>query len=58
MDVPNERARVTYLLDSLTTTDPNVLAAMAAVRQDEVNKRVNFKSLFTFFAPTCPVTHC
>jgi len=56
VDVPNERARVTYLLDSLTTTDPNVLAAMAAVRQDEVDKRVNFESSFTFLAPTCPVT--
>ena len=56
MDVPNERARVTYLLDSLTTTDPNVLAAMAAVCQDEVDKRVNFESSFTFLAPTCPVT--
>jgi hypothetical protein len=56
VDIPNERARVTYLLDSLTTTDPNVLAAMAAVHQDEVDKRVNFESLFTFLAPTCPVT--
>jgi len=44
------------LLDSITTTDPNVLAAMAAVRQDEVNKRVNFENSFTFLAPTCPVT--
>ena len=56
VDVPNEQARVTYLLDSITTTDPNVLAATAAVRQDEVNKRVNFESSFTFLAPTCPVT--
>ena len=56
VDVPNEQARVTYLLDSITTTDPNVLAAMAAVCQDEVNKRVNFESSFTFLAPTCPVT--
>ena len=56
VDVPNERAQVTYLLDSLRTTDPNVLAAMAAVRQDEGDKRVNFESSFTFLAPTCPVT--
>jgi hypothetical protein len=56
VDVPNERAQVTYLLDSITTTDPNVFAATAAVRQDEVNKRVNFESSFTFLAPTCPVT--
>jgi hypothetical protein len=45
-----------YLLDSIRTTDPNVLAATVAVRQDEVNKRVNFKSSFTFLAHTCPVT--
>ena len=38
------------------TTDPNVLAATAAVCQDDVDKRVNFESLFTFLAPTCPVT--
>jgi len=56
VDVPNERARVTYLLDSIITTDPNVLAATAAVCQDEVDKRVNFESSFTFLAPTCPVT--
>ena len=56
VDVPNERARVTYLLDSIITTDPNVLAATAAVRQDEVDKRVNFENSFTFLAPTCPVT--
>jgi len=56
VDVPNQRAQVTYLLDSITTTDPNVLAALAAVCQDEVNKRVNFENSFTFLAPTCPVT--
>ena len=44
------------MLDSITTTDPNVLAAMAAVCQDEVNKRVNFENSFTFLALTCPVT--
>jgi hypothetical protein len=56
VDVPNEQAQVTYLLDSITTTDPNVLAATAVVHQDEVIKRVNFESSFTFLAPTCPVT--
>ena len=56
VDVPNERARVTYLLDSISTTDPNVLAATAAVRQDDADKQVNFESSFTFLAPTCPVT--
>ena len=43
------------MLDSISTTDPNVLAATAAVRQDDADKRVNFESSFTFLAPTCPV---
>ena len=56
MEVPSKQARVTYLLDSITTNDPNVLAATAAVRQDDADKRVNFENSFTFLAPTCPVT--
>jgi len=35
--------------------DPSVLAAMAAVRQDDTDKRVNFENAFTFLAPSCPV---
>ena len=31
VDVPNEQARVTYLMDSIKTTDPTVLAALAAI---------------------------
>jgi hypothetical protein len=56
VEVPNKQARVTYLLDSITTNDPNVLAATAAVRQDDADKRVNFENSFTFLAPTCHVT--
>ncbi len=56
VDVPNDRARVTYLMDSLKTIDPSVLAAIAAVRQDEANKRVNFKNTFASLVPVCPVT--
>ena len=44
------------MLDSITTNDPNVLAATAAVRQDDADKRVNFENSITFLAPTCPVT--
>jgi hypothetical protein len=55
VEVPNDRARVTYLLDSLKTIDPSVLAAMAAVRQDDADKRINFENAFTFLAPSCPV---
>jgi hypothetical protein len=44
------------LLDSITTNDPNVLAATAAVCQNDADKRVNFENSFTFLAPTCSVT--
>jgi hypothetical protein len=56
VDVPNDHARVTYLMDLLKTVDPTVLAAIAAVCQDEADKRVNFKITFAYFVPVCPVT--
>ncbi len=28
---------------------------MAAVHQDDADKRINFKNAFTFLAPSCPV---
>jgi hypothetical protein len=43
------------LLDLFTTIDPSVLAAIAAVHQDDANKQVNFENAFTFLAPTCPI---
>jgi len=55
-DVPNSRQRVTYLLDSLKTENPKVLACMAAVEQDETGKRVSFEDASTFLLPSCPVT--
>ncbi len=56
VDVPNYCARVTYLMDSLKTADPTVLTAIAAVRQDEADKRVNFEHTFAYLVPVCPVT--
>jgi hypothetical protein len=55
IEVPNDCARVTYLLDLFMTIDPSVLAAIAAVCQDDANKQVNFENAFTFLASTCPV---
>ena len=55
VEIPNDRAWVTYLLDSFKTVDPSVLAAMAAARQDDAEKHVNFKNTFFFLAPSCPV---
>ncbi len=55
MEIPNDQAQVTYLLDSLKTIDPLVLAAMAAVhQQDDADKHINFENAFTFLAPSCP----
>ena len=55
-DVPNARQRVTYLLDSIKTVDPKVLACVAAVEQDELGKRVSFEDAATFLLPSCPVS--
>ncbi len=56
VDVLNDRARVTYLMDSLKTVDPTVLAAIAAVCQDDADKPVNFENTFAYLVPVCPVT--
>ena len=36
---PGQRQRVTYLLDSMKTVEPKVLAGMAAIEQDELVKQ-------------------
>ena len=56
VDVPNDQGCVTYLIDSLKTVDPTVLAAIAAIRQDEADKRVHFENAFSYLVPVCPVT--
>jgi hypothetical protein len=55
VDVPNDRLCVTHLMESIQLTDPTVLAALAAVRQDENNKHVNFESCFAYLVAVCPV---
>jgi hypothetical protein len=56
VDVPNDQARVIYLIDSLKTVNPTVLAAIAAIHQDKVDKRVHFENAFSFLVPVCPIT--
>ena len=53
VDVPNERAQVTYLMDSIKMTDPTVMAALAAIRQDELDKSVNFDHSFASLPCCC-----
>ncbi len=40
VDVPKQ-CRVMYLMELITSVDPTVLAALAAVCQDEQDKRIN-----------------
>ncbi len=56
VDLQNDCARVTYLMDLLKTVDPTALAAIAAVHQDEADKHVNFENMFAYLVPVCPVT--
>ncbi len=55
VDVPNEKSRVTYLMESITSVDPTVLAVLAAVRQDEQDKRIHFNNTFAYLIMICPV---
>ncbi len=55
VEIPNDQAQITYLLNSFKTIDPSVLADMAAVCQDDADKCINFENAFTFLAPSCPV---
>ncbi len=56
VDVPNDRASVTYLMDFLKTVNPTVLAVIVAVHQDKAEKLVNFENTFAYLVPVCPVT--
>ena len=53
--LPNSRTRVTQFLDSVTCADPELLAAMAAVKQDDPGMRDSFELAMTFIAPSDPV---
>jgi hypothetical protein len=55
VNVPNERSRITYLMELINFIDPTVLAALAAVCQDEQDKRINFESAFVYLVVICPV---
>jgi hypothetical protein len=55
IEIPNDWVRVTYLLNSFKTIDLSVLAAMAAVHQDDADKHINFENAFSFLASSCSV---
>ena len=52
---PWNPASTTDLMVSITSKDPDVLAALAAARQDEVGMRIHFEETVAFLLPTCPV---
>ena len=56
VQIPDGRTRVTQLMDSFETSDPNVLVALSSVRQDELNKRSDFESAAAFLIQSCSVT--
>jgi len=53
--IPEERTRVTYVLNSIDCKDPEVLSAVSAVRQNDPGMRDDFESAACFLQPTCPV---
>lgn len=55
VDLVNPRQQVTYLLDSIQTKDANVLSVVAAIKQDETNRRVNFEAAVASLVVECPV---
>ena len=55
VQVPDERTRVTNFMDSFQTTNPDVLAALSSVRQDEHVKRKDFELAASFLIQSCPV---
>jgi hypothetical protein len=55
VETPNEQTRATDLMVLITSKDPKVLTAMAAVRQDEAGMRVHFENTIAFLLPTCPI---
>ncbi len=55
VDVPNEHSRDRCLMESLNSVDPTVLAALAAICQDEQDKRVNVESAFRYLVVVCPI---
>ena len=55
VQIPDERTRVTNLIDSFQTVHPDVLAALSSVCQDELSKRVNFELAVSFLIQSDPV---
>ena len=53
--IPNGHCRVTYLMASITSQDPSILAALAAICQDGADKCIDFESAVAYLLPVCLV---
>ena len=55
--LPNERTRVTYLLDAIQCSDATLQAALAAIKMDNEadGMRNDFEKAATYLLPSCPV---
>ena len=55
--LPNERTRVTYLLDAIQCSDATLQAALAAIKMDNDpnGMRNDFELAATYLLPSCPV---
>ena len=54
--LPNDRTRFGYLIDSITSTDVNVVAALASIHMDDTGRREDFEEASIFLAQICPIT--
>jgi hypothetical protein len=56
VDVPNKQSCVTqFLMELITSVNPTVLAVLAAVCQDEQDKRINFENAFVYLVLIYPI---
>lgn len=52
--LPTEHTRVGYLLDNITSVDPDLRAALANVRANTNNMRNDFEAMVSYILPVCP----
>ena len=52
--LPTEHSRVGYLLDNITSQDPDLRAALASIRANTNNMRNDFELAVAFILPVCP----
>ena len=52
--LPTQHSRVGYLLDNITSQDPDLRAALASIRANTNNMRNDFEMAVAFLLPVCP----